>query len=616
MMHLHKAARCLGVTPAIRKGIAVFVLLAGLSLCFVVWAESPRGTQGSQEPVETGYDLKTVIKTDAPPPGMPIKYNWRVSEKRLYAIPPRSKIRRITDPAAPAWVNQYFRLRKLYGELVYLYMSFGKPTEERILKNQNTWQMSGWVDYYLLTGDLKVCEAIGDWAKVQHKVWTSNDKAFKYGYWKKQDVDHGNEDTGYTFGRWWLIDPKDPTLKSALLNTATLAGNWGPDDVPQWYDWNLHRWRSYFLGSEHIGKITNSTQGNDPRLLNIALLAYAATGNERYLQLARDYLDAYVERFQQLGNEEPFQKRYLNGWVYNHKDPRMHHFNHVRYHFMESMAAPLLDVYRMTGDHKYLQTVRKIVEPALPDTLYHWTANNQSGILSQYRHLSGDHFMDEMVLDWVSQTQDYPDDLFSYYMRPLGNEDTNWDWMHIHWTRTHPAPTTYRLAYEITRDLRYLSWMLEGAIERAQILYAQQSRPETRHGPDRGTNDWDWRLYWLAFEITDVLFPMAGRHHTASGEGPNAVSLYDVRFFRDDGSTGLPETIAVNYRVTVPTRRLITLYNAADAPATILVQPQGFLHKTVASARAVGADLSIEKGRIRLTLPPHAEITLDVTLSK
>jgi len=218
-------------------------------------------------------------------------------------------------------------------------------------------------------------------------------------------------------------------------------------------------------------------------------------------------------------------------------------------------------------------------------------------------------------LAWVKQTRDYPDDLFQYYWRPLGS-DTDWDWMHMHWTRTHPAPTTYRLAYEITADRRYLSWMLEGAIERAQILYAQQSRPETRHGPDRGTNDWDWRVYWLAFEITDVLFPMAGRHHAASGGGPNAVSLYDVRFFKADGSVGLPETVAVNYRVTDPKQRLVDFYNAADSAVDVLVEPVDFLHRRVVSAEARGAAAPIEKKRVRLTLPPHSLTTLNMRLSK
>jgi hypothetical protein len=108
---------------------------------------------------------------------------------------------------------------------------------------------------------------------------------------------------------------------------------------------------------------------------------------------------------------------------------------------------------------------------------------------------------------------------------------------------------------------------------------------------------------------------MAGRHHAASGEGPNAVSLYDVRFFHDDGSTGLPKTIAVNYHATNPKRRSVDLYNANDVPTTILIQPQDFLYKTIVSAAAQDADSSIENGRIRLTLPPHVEVTLEITLN-
>ncbi len=562
---------------------------------------------------KTGYDLKSVTTTDSPPPDMPIRYRWNVTEKRLYALPPRSKVQRVFDPQAPGWANNYFRLRKLYGDLIYLYLSFWQPDEAAILRGQLTWQMSGWVDYYLLTGDIRVRDAIRRWADLQYRVWSSDREHFKAGYWKKQDVDHGNEDTGYTVGRWWLLQPGDAKLTFLVESTARLAGNWGPPDVPQWYDWQKHRWKAYFMGSEFMGEATYDT-GSDYRLANIALLAYAATGNERYLKLARDYLDGYVERLDQLG-EEPDQKRYLEGWVFNHEDPRLgRYFNGVRYHFMESMANPLMDLFRMTGDRQYLAATRKILEPTVPDSFYTWVGNKESSILANYRFLSGDRFMDRAVMEWVEETRDFPDDLFAYFWRPLGDANTRWDWMHMHWIRTHPAPTTYRLAYQITGDERYLNWMLEGACERAQLLYAQQSRPETRHGPDRGTNDWDWRLYALAWEIVDVLFPMAGRQFAPGGEGSDAVSLYDVRFFRDNGGVGIPETIAINYRATTPDRRVIDLYNAADESQTLRVEPQDFRYKKVTAARVKGGKIERQEKSIRVTLPSHARVTVEMDL--
>src|SRR5262245_14265007 len=123
-------------------------LFAFLSVVAAGETDAPSGPRK----MTTGYDYENVIKSDTPPADMPIRYDWRVKEKRLYAIPPRSRIRRVIDPKAPAWANDFFRLRQLYGDLVYLYMSFWKPSEKEILRHQNTWQMSGWVDYYLLTG--------------------------------------------------------------------------------------------------------------------------------------------------------------------------------------------------------------------------------------------------------------------------------------------------------------------------------------------------------------------------------------------------------------------------------------------------------------------------------
>ena len=499
-------------------------------------------------------------------------------------------------------------------------MSFWKPEEGLVIDNQNMWQMSAWLDYYLLTGDERTRAAIRDWADVRYKVWSSDDRHFKAGYWKSQDVDHGNEDIGYTVGRWWLLEPGDKKLTYLVESTATLAGNWSKEDVPDWYDWEKHRWKAYHLGSEHIGEITHNTKQNDHRLVQIALLAAAATGDQRDLTLAKDYLDGYIQRLNQLGPEEPHQKYYLQGFSYNHEDPPLgRYFNRIRYHFMESMANPLLDLYRMVGERKYLVAARKVLEPSLPDSLYTWMSNKESSALANYRYLSGDHFMDEAVMEWVDKTCDYPDDLFQYFWRPLAYQDAKWDWFHMHWVRTHPAPNTYGLAYQITGDQRYLNWMLEGAIERAQMIYAQQSRPETRYEslhPEGPWNDWDWRVYILAFEVADILFPMTGRHYAPGGEYSNAVCLYDVRFFRQDGSVGIPDTVAVNYRATRSDRRLVELYNAADHSQTILVEPQDFLYTKVAGAQITGGAMVRAEKDVKVTLPPHTMVKLDIALAR
>ena len=205
--------------------------------------------------VSQEYDRETVVGADVVPPDMPFKYPWRTAEKLLYPLSPRSQIARIYDPQAPAWVNNFFRLRKLYGELVYLYMdiwdfekspSIPTPMGPAIKPGsaQNAWQASGWVDYCLLTGDAKVSERINRLAGMMHRIWTIDTQHFKAGYWMKADIDHGSEDLAFTTARWWMLRPGDPVFAFSAETFARLAGNWGPADVPHWYDWQRHRWKA------------------------------------------------------------------------------------------------------------------------------------------------------------------------------------------------------------------------------------------------------------------------------------------------------------------------------------------------------------------------------------
>ena len=43
------------------------------------------------------------------------------------------------------------------------------------------------------------------------------------------------------------LDPADPAAVEMVEDAAEHLGNWSPDVYP-WYDWDAHRFRSYFLG--------------------------------------------------------------------------------------------------------------------------------------------------------------------------------------------------------------------------------------------------------------------------------------------------------------------------------------------------------------------------------
>ena len=58
------------------------------------------------------------------------------------------------------------------------------------------------------------------------------------------------------------IDPKDPANTYNIRAMAPLLGNWDKS-VPSWYDWERHRWRGYWLGTEYVKADDNLRFGHD-----------------------------------------------------------------------------------------------------------------------------------------------------------------------------------------------------------------------------------------------------------------------------------------------------------------------------------------------------------------
>ena len=182
-----------------------------------------------------------------------------------------------------------FRLRKALGDLIYLYMDFETVWTPREMDvGDQTWWMGFWPDYYLLTGDEKVRDYVYRWRDAYVAHLQSDGGRFHHGYVRYGDIDHQNEDLVRLLMRLWLMDREDPKNRYALEEMAEHLGNW-VSGIPEWYDWEQHLWKSFWLGTERIGKPVKDNGYGFNWMLVLCLESYLATGNRRYLDLAKDW---------------------------------------------------------------------------------------------------------------------------------------------------------------------------------------------------------------------------------------------------------------------------------------------------------------------------------------
>jgi hypothetical protein len=148
---------------------------------------------------------------------------------------------------------------------------------------------TGWEPYLRATGDAR---ALAFLAALRDKIrdhFVTADR-WRHGYWMMHEAHHGTEHFELFLGMLWRLAPDDAATVTQLTDAAEHFGNWVAD-VPPWFDWDGGRYRSSFFGTNGV-RLEPGLDVNIPdhlRCVNIALLAHAATGEQRYLDLATAY---------------------------------------------------------------------------------------------------------------------------------------------------------------------------------------------------------------------------------------------------------------------------------------------------------------------------------------
>lgn len=148
---------------------------------------------------------------------------------------------------------------------------------------------TGWEPYIRLRED---GEALSFLQSVRDKIsahFTGTDQ-WHHGYWRMQEAHHGTEHFELFLGMLLRLDPDDARTKAQLVDAAEHLGNWVAE-VPPWFDWQSGLFRSSFFGTDAV-RTEPGMALNMPdhfRCVNISLLAHEATGESRYLELARTH---------------------------------------------------------------------------------------------------------------------------------------------------------------------------------------------------------------------------------------------------------------------------------------------------------------------------------------
>ena len=154
---------------------------------------------------------------------------------------------------------------------------------------------------------------------------------------------------------------------SSLEDVGHHVGNWVPE-VPDWYDWDKHGFRSYWLG-------TRSTRDRPPydyqeanhfRIMSTALVSYLGTKKERYLELAVDYTNRWCDNIEQWAETEDFIPTLILPEGYENAPA-----SNTKYSYSQpsvsanrgyDLYGALIDMWRITGTERYLDCARVFLD--------------------------------------------------------------------------------------------------------------------------------------------------------------------------------------------------------------------------------------------------------------
>ena len=206
------------------------------------------------------------------------------------------------------------------------------------------------------------------------KRWS--DATFYHGFHDCAEVHHEIETFIYfqlpLFN--WDLPGADLALAS-IRDVAHHLGNW-ETDVPDWYDWDRHEFVSMWLGTREVRNHPpyDYQEANHFRFIDTGIAEYLGTGEERYIEQALDYANRWCTHIESLAERSvPIRCSILPtgaegiemkkaGRQAGSKDVYKTFYNVVSDNTAYDIAGALLDLYRLTGESRYVRCSQLLMD--------------------------------------------------------------------------------------------------------------------------------------------------------------------------------------------------------------------------------------------------------------
>jgi len=243
-----------------------------------------------------------------------------------------------------------------------------------------------------------------------HEHFTTTGR-WEHGYWTVADVHHGTEHFELFLGCLHRLRPDDGETIHQLVDAAEHMGNW-VEGVPAWFDWDSGLFRGLHFGTARVrpGKGVDFNLPDHFRCINVCLLAWAMTGERRYLKLATYYGGRWADAIL-AGDELPV--------ALDAKGPRYHLARQAEgayrafagqigklrpevdraENFLASGAVDaLLELWQTTKETRYRRAAEKLLD-VMATHLSDPDAGAAADIIRTYRRMTGDTRYDRAILD-------------------------------------------------------------------------------------------------------------------------------------------------------------------------------------------------------------------------